>query len=141
MRKSGETSIEKAIRATSKDINDPLKVGFLQVEKLYDHVLETLSSSSNDFEFALEVKPPGKGESLRGIYLRGKEETERLYEAQVQVVPKIKEGETESKQGLDLQVRLSSSETWVKAPGFLALNSAGRSSLLASLRPLSAAFC
>jgi hypothetical protein len=55
------------------------------------------------------------------VYLRGEEETRRLYQAAVTVTPQFKEEETERAYSLELKLVLTATEAWVKTPEFLVL--------------------
>ncbi|CCJ29848.1 unnamed protein product [Pneumocystis jirovecii] len=101
--------IYKAVENASKDVDDIMNVGFLQI-KIFDFKIIVNNSYSD----------------CRGIYLREYEETNRLYEVTVEVKPILKEEETLEKYNLELRLILISSKSWVKVPNYLLLNSSGR---------------
>ncbi|KAG4304796.1 hypothetical protein PORY_001849 [Pneumocystis oryctolagi] len=116
--------IYKAIENASKDIGDPMNVGFLQVEKSYEYFLQHREFLDQDFDFKITVN--NSSSRNRGIYLREYDETHHLYQVTVEVKPSLKEEETMEKYNLELRLILLSSKSWVKVPNYLLLNSAGR---------------
>lgn len=88
------SSVKKAMKATAKSIDDPLGVGFLQVDKLHallveQHALATGRPVDLDAEFVIKITPHGRSEPMRGIYLRSADECASLQSFQVEVVPKF----------------------------------------------------
>ena len=130
--------VHHALRMTAKDVDDPQPVGLIQVEALYKYLVEHKDRFECDADFDVHITPPGRQppdfskplgerEGLRGVYLREKNETNRLYEASCHVRPSFSSvKETEKLLQLDLKLALASSETWVQAPKFVSLPSNGR---------------
>lgn len=130
--------VHHALRATSKDVDDPQPVGLIQVEALHKYLVDRKDRFECDADFDVHITPPGRAapdfskslserEGLRGVYLREKEETSRLYEASCHVRPSFSTNmETEKLLALDLKLALAASEPWVKVPNFVSLPSNGR---------------
>lgn len=130
--------IAKALKASSKDVDDPQNVGLIQVEALYKYLVAHKDQPDEDADFDVAVVKQGtpapdygrtlsEREGMRGVYLREKEETSRLFEAAVWVRPSFPTvQQTEKLYNLDLKLALAASEPWVKTPSFLSLPSAGK---------------
>ncbi|KAG5438331.1 hypothetical protein PCANB_002819 [Pneumocystis canis] len=116
--------IYKAIENSSKDVDDVMNVGFLQVEKAYNYFLQHREFSDQDFDFEIIVN--NSSSTGRGIYLREFEETNHLHHITVEIKPALKKEERIEKYNLELRLILISSKSWVKAPNYVLLNSAGR---------------
>lgn len=123
--------VYKAVRATGKDVSDPLGVGFLQVDQAWDHIVAHKDLADQDAEFRVRVTPPGKpvgraATDRRGIYLREPAETQRVSQCNVTVRPTFKEAETERAYAIELRCALVATASWVKVPEFLLLGGNGR---------------
>lgn len=129
--------IHQAIQATVKDVKDPQNIGLIQVEALYQNLLQTKDAFDCDADFEVSIisqghpapkfdKPLHEREGVRGVYLREPEETGRLYEAACWVKPSFSSSaETEKMYRLDMKLALASTESWVRTPEFLSLPSNG----------------
>ncbi|CAO1619710.1 unnamed protein product [Jaminaea pallidilutea] len=122
--------VYKAIEATARDIDDELKVGFVQVDKAWQYIIDNKDRPDADFEFTVKVTPPGKplgsNNDRRGVYLREKAETHRVSQYNVTIKPLIKGTEPEKAYDLQLKANLKSSASWISAPDFLHLGGNGR---------------
>lgn len=116
--------IYKAIENASKDVEDAMNVGFLQIEKSYDYFMDHKNFLDQDVDF--EILIHNSVSNKHGIYLRELEETTSLRQITVEVKPTLKEEETMEKYALELRLKLFSFKPWVKVPDFLLLNSIGR---------------
>lgn len=131
--------IDQAIRATVKDVKDPQNIGLIQVEALYQHLVDTRDLFECDASFEVNIisqghpapnfnKPLHEREGTRGVYLREYEQTNKLYEAACWVKPSFGNStDTEKMYKLDMKLALSSSESWVRVPEYLSLPYNGRS--------------
>ena len=118
-----------AIEATGADVNDPLGVRFIDVERAWEHILEHRDVSYADADFRVEVTPAGKPLGTltsRGVYLRSVEHCNKVNQFNVNVVPHFRECETERTFELEIRAALTSSVPWIKVPEFLVLGSKGR---------------
>ncbi|KAK0532315.1 hypothetical protein OC835_003373 [Tilletia horrida] len=127
------TRIIKAIISTGKDVNDPLGVPFIQVDKAFEYIREHKDRPDQDVEFHVSVTPsakaPGRpGTDKRGIYLREKHETHRLNAYTLTIKPSYnKPHETERALNLQLKCAITSTASWVQTPQFVLLGGNGRS--------------
>jgi tripeptidyl-peptidase-2 len=118
--------IRKALDLTSKDVGDPLGVGLIQIVDAYEHTLAHFQEADQDAEWLIQVIPPGRSQSMRGVYLRGAQETDRVQQFAIEVTPKFKLQDTSKAYDIDLQLSLHSDASWVEAPKFVAVNGLGR---------------
>jgi tripeptidyl-peptidase-2 len=102
--------VHKAVQASSRDVADPQNVGLLQVERLYEHLVAHQSTPDQDAEWSVQVTPQGRGEAMRGVYLRQLEETTKLQQIAVNVVPKFKVEQTDLIADLDLDLVLTATQ-------------------------------
>ena len=121
----------KAIRETGKDVNDPLDVPFIQVDKAWDYLVENKDHEAADAEFRVAITPPGKpvgriNTDKRGIYLRERQECDRVNQFQATVKPTFKALETERTWALQLKCSLVATQSWIKTPSYILLGSQGR---------------
>ncbi|CAO1623730.1 unnamed protein product [Sympodiomycopsis kandeliae] len=121
----------KAVTATAKDFGDELEIGFIQVDKAWNYILDNKDRPDADFEYKVRVTPPGKplaasNAGQRGVYLREKAETQRVGQFNVTVRPILKGTEPEKAYELQLKCNLKPSDNWVTAPEFLHLRGNGR---------------
>lgn len=105
--------VQKAIQTTAKDVSDPQNVGLLQVERLYDYLVRHRDTPDQDAEWTIQVTPQGRGEPMRGVYMRQLEETSKLQQFAVNVAPKFKVEETDSVANLDMDLVLTSTQSTV----------------------------
>jgi len=118
--------IKKAIEMTSKDIGDPFGVGLIQTEKAYEYLVEHKGVAVEDAEFEIKVTPVGRGEAMRGVYLREAYNTSSIQQFQVEITPRFKKEETSKLYEVDLDCSIMASASWVSVPPFLALAGNGR---------------
>ncbi|SPO40259.1 related to Tripeptidyl-peptidase II [Pseudozyma flocculosa] len=118
----------KAVRATGRDVGDPLGVPFIRVDAAWDYLVENAERADQDAEFRVAVTPAGKTSlfNKRGIYLRERIETHQTQQYTVTVKPTLKQAETERIYGLELRCTLNATQPWVKVPDYLLLGGNGR---------------
>ncbi|KAI7856234.1 hypothetical protein BDC45DRAFT_555693 [Circinella umbellata] len=121
--------LKSAVVQTGKSVNDPLNVGFIQVEKAWEF-LETYERHKDlDIMFKVGVLQNG---NKRGVYLREYNETNQVQYLTVRVRPTFM-GETDpenpkynlAKFEYDARVALVASESWITVPDYLYLSSGG----------------
>ncbi|KAI9495709.1 hypothetical protein BDB00DRAFT_870251 [Zychaea mexicana] len=121
--------LKTAIVQTGKSVNDPLNVGFIQVDKAWEY-LETYEHCKDlDIMFKVGVLKRG---NQRGIYLRERDETSQVQYLAVKVRPTFM-GETDpenpkynwAKFEYDARIALVASESWIGVPDYLYLSSGG----------------
>ncbi|CDW99623.1 hypothetical protein [Sporisorium scitamineum] len=118
-----------AVRVTGKDVNDPLGVPFIRVDAAWDYLVQNKDRVEQDAEYRVGITRAGKAlgrMDKRGIYLREKEETHNVQQANVTVRPTFKQGETEKAFNLELRCALAATQPWVQVPEFLLLGGNGR---------------
>ena len=115
------------MHSTAKDVNDDLGIGMLSVLKAHDYLVEHKAIRDEDADWQIKVTPVGRGEPLRGVYLRGVEETSKVQQMAVEVVPRFNVEDTASVYDVDLELAVTTSESWIYAPDFVAVNGTGRS--------------
>ncbi|KAI8983667.1 hypothetical protein BDB01DRAFT_850343 [Pilobolus umbonatus] len=123
--------LKNAVVQTAKTVEDPLNVGFLQVEKAWEYLQNYKNRDDLDIIFKTTVYKRG---SQRGIYLREVDETSQIQYITTQVQPKFM-GEVnweepkynQSKFNYDVRVALISTQSWITVPDFLYLHSSGNS--------------
>ncbi|TPX63343.1 hypothetical protein SpCBS45565_g06696 [Spizellomyces sp. 'palustris'] len=121
--------VKAAIERSGSDIGDEFGIKFIQVERAWDHLLETGAAFTPfDVEYNISVQDK---RNARGIYLRDLDETSDVQQFQVEVRPHFfKENDPEvNVKKLDLEVRagLASTKRWLSAPEYVLLNNGGRS--------------
>ncbi|GAC93350.1 minor extracellular protease [Pseudozyma hubeiensis SY62] len=118
-----------AVRATGKDVKDPLGVPFISVDSAWDYLVQNKDRVEQDAEYRVSVTRAGKAlgrMDKRGIYLREKDETHSVQQTNVTVRPTFKQGETEKAFNLELRCALAATKPWVSVPEFLLLGGNGR---------------
>jgi tripeptidyl-peptidase-2 len=118
--------VRQAVDLTSKAVGDATGVGLIQIMDAYEHLLAHYDDPDQDAEWLVQVTPPGRARTMRGVYLRGLQETATLQQFAVEVTPKFKAEETSKVYGLDLQLSLHCEASWVETPDFVAVNGLGR---------------
>ncbi|KAI8146465.1 hypothetical protein BJV82DRAFT_598642 [Fennellomyces sp. T-0311] len=121
--------LKTAVVQTAKSVNDPLNVGFIQVDKAWEYLENNESRKDLDIMFQVAVLKRG---NLRGVYLREHAETSQVQYLGVKVNPTFM-GETDpenpkyslAKFEFDARVALVASEPWITAPDYLYLSSSG----------------
>lgn len=118
-----------AVRVTGKDVIDPLGVPYIRVDAAWDYLVQNKNRAEQDAEYRIGVTRAGKAlgrMDKRGIYLREKNETYHVQQANITVRPTFKEGETEKAFDLELRCALAATQPWVSVPEFLLLGGNGR---------------
>ncbi|WFD36301.1 tripeptidyl-peptidase II [Malassezia cuniculi] len=118
-----------AIQTTGADVNDPLGVRFIDVEKAWEHIQAYRDVSYADATFDVAVTPAGKplgGSALRGVYLRSAEQSKRVNQFNVTVAPRYRHTETERAFELEIRTSLCGTAPWIQVPEFLVIGGNGR---------------
>ncbi|CEG66665.1 hypothetical protein RMATCC62417_03204 [Rhizopus microsporus] len=121
--------LKNAIRQTAKSVNDPLNVGFIQVEKAWEYLENYKDRQDLDLLYRVTVQKRGV---QRGIYLREIEETSNVQYINTKVQPKFM-GEFDpenpkyntAKFNYEARVALIATETWITVPDYLYMHSGG----------------
>jgi tripeptidyl-peptidase-2 len=120
--------ISKAIQRTSKNINDPMNVGLIQVENAFNDLVNFKDDKSQDILFKVEISEFDNG---RGIYIRDIVNANKINQYSVNVKPTFMKTEDKilNQQRLEYEnkIALISTVGWVKCPKYLLLNNGGRS--------------
>ncbi|ORX58714.1 subtilisin-like protein, partial [Hesseltinella vesiculosa] len=121
--------LKNAVVQTGKSVNDPLGVGFIQVDKAWDYLEAYKERKDVDINFEVFTHRGGK---QRGIYLREAEETSQPQYIPTEVAPTFMgEKDTENpkynraKFEYDARVALVATQSWISAPDFVYLHSGG----------------
>ncbi|KAI1315389.1 tripeptidyl-peptidase II Tpp2 [Mortierella claussenii] len=122
--------VHRALVNTAKDIQDQFRVGFLQVEKTFDHLLTYHSYDEQDVDYNIQI---AERDNARGIYLREWEECNKAHTLTVKVEPKFmkdidynKPDINEKKLAFECRIALVATESWIRVPEFLFLSGAQR---------------
>ncbi|KAF9916384.1 tripeptidyl-peptidase II Tpp2 [Linnemannia zychae] len=122
--------VHRALVNTAKDIQDQFRVGFLQVEKTFEHLLTYHAYEEQDVTYKIQI---AERENARGIYLREWEECNRAHTLTVKVEPKFmkdidynKPDINEKKLAFECRMALVATESWIRVPDFLFMNGALR---------------
>ncbi|KAI9310690.1 subtilase family-domain-containing protein [Dichotomocladium elegans] len=121
--------LKTAVVQSSKDVKDPLKVGFIQVEKAWEYLENFQDRKDLDIIYNVSVSRQGK---KRGIYLRELDETSQIQYVSTRIEPTFM-GEADpanpkynwAKFEFEARVALVPSETWISAPDYVYLPSSG----------------
>ncbi|KAI7907246.1 uncharacterized protein BX663DRAFT_495304 [Cokeromyces recurvatus] len=121
--------LKNAIVQTSKSVDDPLNVGFIQVEKAWEYLESYKDDDNLDLFFKVTVQKRG---NQRGIYLRELDDVSKVQYITTKVQP-VFMGEqdpenpkyNEAKFNYDVRVALVTTESWISAPDYLYLHSSG----------------
>ncbi|KAJ3416574.1 tripeptidyl-peptidase II Tpp2 [Chytridiales sp. JEL 0842] len=121
--------IQKALKNSALEVGDPLKVGLIQVQNAWEHLVGVKPLRHNlDVHYAISL--PESPSPKRGIYLRDLAETSRVYQGAVQVSPHFFKDDDPATNPAKLQyeahVALVSTQHWIASPEFVLLNSSGR---------------
>ncbi|KAJ3145495.1 tripeptidyl-peptidase II Tpp2 [Irineochytrium annulatum] len=124
--------ITAAIRNTSKDIQDPFRVGFIQVSHAFDHLVKVKPLRHNlDVYYTTAFNSRSKD---RGLYLRELEETSVAMNYDVKVKPRFfreeEYSENPKKFEYEAHVALVCTKHWISAPEFVMMHSEGRNFLI-----------
>ncbi|KAG0030452.1 tripeptidyl-peptidase II Tpp2 [Podila clonocystis] len=122
--------VHRALINASKDIQDQFRVGFLQVEKTFDHLLTYHAYEEQDVDYKIQIV---ERDNARGIYLREWEECNKAHTLTVKVEPKFmkdidynKPDINEKKLAFECRIALITTESWIRVPEFLFMNGALR---------------
>ncbi|KAF9580814.1 tripeptidyl-peptidase II Tpp2, partial [Lunasporangiospora selenospora] len=122
--------VHRALVNASKDIHDQFHVGFLQVEKTFEHLLTYHSYDEQDVDYKVQIV---ERDNARGVYLREWEECNKAHTLTVKVEPKFmkdldydKPEINEKKLAFECRIALIASESWIRTPEFLFMNGAAR---------------
>ncbi|KAI8603041.1 subtilase family-domain-containing protein [Dissophora ornata] len=122
--------VHRSLVNTSKDIQDQFRVGFLQVEKTFEHLLTYHAYDEQDVDYNIQI---AERDNARGIYLREWEECNKAHTLTVKVEPKFmkdidynKPDINEKKLAFECRMALVASESWIRVPEFLFMNGALR---------------
>ena len=122
--------VHRALVNASKDIQDQFRVGFLQVEKTFEHLLTYHAYEEQDVDYKIQI---AERENARGIYLREWEECNKAHTLTVKVEPKFmkdvdynKPDINEKKLSFECRMTLVATESWIRVPDHLFMNSALR---------------
>ncbi|KAG9320905.1 hypothetical protein KVV02_004556 [Mortierella alpina] len=122
--------VHRALVNASKDIQDQFRVGFLQVEKTFDHLLTYHAYEEQDVDYKIQI---AERDNARGIYLREWEECNKAHTLTVKVEPKFmkdvdynKPDINEKKLAFECRMALVATESWIRVPEFLFMNGALR---------------
>jgi tripeptidyl-peptidase II len=104
-----------------------MRVGFVQVESMWQHLTKISTRASFDVEY--EVTSPDRG-NARGIYVRSREESYSNFESAISVQPRFMDQKNpdtfESQLKLDIKITLKPTHDWIEAPEYVMLNNGGR---------------
>ncbi|KAF9913312.1 tripeptidyl-peptidase II Tpp2 [Linnemannia zychae] len=122
--------VHRALVNAAKDIQDQFRVGFLQVEKTFEHLLTYHAYDEQDVTYKIQI---AERENARGIYLREWEECNKAHTLTVKVEPKFmkdvdynKPDINEKKLAFECRMALVATESWIRVPDFLFMNGALR---------------
>ncbi|KAI9300609.1 hypothetical protein BJ944DRAFT_170558 [Cunninghamella echinulata] len=121
--------LKNAVVQTGKSVNDPLNVGFIQVEKAWEYLESYKDDKDLDILFEAVVNKRGR---QRGIYLRELDETSQVQFISVKVRPTFM-GEKDPENPLynrakfnyESRVAIISTHSWITVPDFVYLHSEG----------------
>ncbi|KAG1467187.1 hypothetical protein G6F56_004548 [Rhizopus delemar] len=121
--------LKNAVVQSGKSVEDPLGVGFIQVDKAYEYLENYKDRKDLDHLFKITVQKRGL---KRGIYLREHDETNQVQYITTKVQPQFM-GEfdpenpkyNEAKFNYEARVALIASESWITVPDYLYLHSGG----------------
>ncbi|KAG0329317.1 tripeptidyl-peptidase II Tpp2 [Dissophora globulifera] len=122
--------VHRALVNASKDIQDQFRVGFLQVDKTFEHLLTYHAYDEQDVDYDIQIS---ERDNARGIYLREWEECNKAHTLTVKVEPKFmkdldynKPDINEKKLTFECRMALVATESWIRVPEFLFMNGALR---------------
>lgn len=123
--------LKNAIVQTGKSVEDPLGVGFIQVDKAWEYLENFKQDKDLDLLFKVSIQKQGL---KRGIYLRELDEVSQIQYINAKVQPHFM-GETDpenpkynqAKFDYDVRVALVATESWISVPDYVYLHSSGNS--------------
>lgn len=110
-------------------------MGFLQIDQAFNYYQKYHKLIDTNVHFAVKVSSSGD----RGIYLRGWDETSRIFQSNVNVSVVFREDDVKEnplKLAYEQRLALTCSETWVSVADYLLLNSGGEFSSILSKQSL-----
>ncbi|PVU93366.1 hypothetical protein BB561_003300 [Smittium simulii] len=132
--------IKRSIVTTAKNVGDILDTGFIQVEKAWNYLVE--HRYSNDLDITYKISVDSRN-SDRGLYYREFNEATRLNVEDISVTPKFLDNPStdlstetgEKYRGIikreqydfDKKLVMIATESWIRVPDCLYVNSIGRS--------------
>ncbi|KAI8969157.1 hypothetical protein BDF20DRAFT_826714 [Mycotypha africana] len=123
--------LKNAVVQTSKSVDDPLNVGFIQVDKAWEYLENYKDRKDLDLLFKITVQKRG---SKRGIYLRELDEVNQVQHIITKVTPNFMQEQNpespkynQAKFDYEARVALVATESWITAPDYLYLHSSGNS--------------
>ncbi|RUP47401.1 hypothetical protein BC936DRAFT_145776 [Jimgerdemannia flammicorona] len=123
--------IKTAVVNTAKSVDDPLGVGFIQVDRAWDYLQTYYERPEMDILFQISILDR---DNARGVYLRGHDECNCTHHLNAFVESTFMRDlepttgdRNEEKVAFESRITLVSTETWVRAPDFLYLHNGGRS--------------
>ncbi|KAF9193326.1 tripeptidyl-peptidase II Tpp2 [Haplosporangium sp. Z 767] len=122
--------VHRALVNASKDIQDQFRVGFLQVEKTFEHLMTYHAYEEQDVDYKIQI---AERDNARGIYLREWEECNKAHTLTVKVEPKFMKDVdynqpdiNEKKLAFECRMALVATESWIRVPEFLFMSGALR---------------
>ncbi|KAI8069082.1 uncharacterized protein B0P05DRAFT_551505 [Gilbertella persicaria] len=121
--------VKNAVVQTGKSVDDPLDVGFIQVDKAWEYLESYKDRKDMDLLYRVTVQKRG---AQRGIYLRELDEVSQIQYLYTTVTPHFMEEEdlenpkyNKAKFNYDVRVALVASESWITVPDYVYLCSSG----------------
>ncbi|KAI8339132.1 hypothetical protein BC941DRAFT_422188 [Chlamydoabsidia padenii] len=121
--------LKNAVVQTGKSVEDPLGVGFIQVDKAWEYLESYKEHKDLDILFEVAVNKRGP---QRGVYLREFDETNQVQYLTTHIIPTFMgEKDLENPQynrakfDYDARVALISTQSWITTPDFLYIHSGG----------------
>ncbi|KAJ1977785.1 hypothetical protein H4R35_002155 [Dimargaris xerosporica] len=124
--------IKSAIKNSALSINDPMNVGYIQVDKAWQYLHKFYDQADQDVFYHVQH---ADSSPKRGIYLRDYDETSSVQFFQFMVTPLFMnakyddpdddDSRTKAKFAFEKRVTLVTTASYVQAPDFVYLNSAG----------------
>ncbi|KAI8884711.1 hypothetical protein K501DRAFT_247452 [Backusella circina FSU 941] len=121
--------LKNAVVQTGASVDDPLGVGFIQVDKAWEYLESNKEAKYQDLLFRTTVLRNG---TMRGIYLRELDETSQIQFCTAKVSPSFMNEEdpedpkyNQAKFDYDARVALVTTQSWISAPDYLYLHSSG----------------
>jgi len=120
--------ISKAIQRTSKNINNPMNVGLIQVENAFNDLINFKDDKSQDISFKIEIS---ECDNSRGIYIRDIVNANKTTQYTVNIKPIFMKTEdkilNQRRLEYENKIALISTVGWIRCPKYLLLNNGGRS--------------
>ena len=121
--------LKNAVVQSAKSVEDPLGVGFIQVDKAWEYLENFKERKDLDLLYKVTVNKRGL---QRGIYLRELDEVSQIQHITTKVEPRFMEEKdlanpkyNQAKFEYDVRVALVATESWITVPDYLYLHSSG----------------